>query len=149
MESERDELRVSKFNGRDNEDFELWSLRLSAVLESKDLSTVVTPGEHPREDFAKYEQKKRKAKAIIVTSLDDKPLRVVQSAKTPAEMMQKLTDRYAASTTANRIAVMTSLINTRYDGIKDMGEYLSEMERHFNKLSTIDSSVDELSLIHI
>ena len=146
METERDELRVSKFNGREGEDFELWSLRLSAVLESKDLSVAVEespPIGDSSQDKAKYEQKKRKAKAIIVTSLGDKPLRVVQSAKTPSEMIKKLTDRYAASTTANRIAILTTLMNTRHDIAKDIGEYLSEMESHFNRLTAMDSPVDE------
>ena len=146
MESERDELRLTKFNGREGEDFELWSLRLSAVLESKDLSAVMDGDAvtgTSTADIARHEQKKKKAKAIIVTSLGDKPLRVVQSAKSPAGMLKKLNDRYAASTTANRIAVLTTLIKTRYDSAKDMGEYLSEMESHFNRLTAMNSPVDE------
>ena len=147
MESERDELRVPKFRGSEHEDFELWSLRLSSVLESKDLAGVVydaseVPEDATAEEKAVYQRKLRKARAIIITSLGDKPLRVVQSVEHPKEMVQKLIERYAASTTANKIAVMTSLIHTRYDGVKDMGEYISEMESLFNKLAAMGSSVD-------
>ena len=48
----------------------------------------------------------------------------------------------ALSTTANKVAVMTSLINKRYDHGKDMGEYLSEMVSLFTKLCVIKSSLD-------
>ena len=57
-------------------------------------------------------------------------------------MMKKLDDRYSAATTANRIAVMTTLLNTKYDGTPDMGEYLSEMEGHFSMVDTMDLSVE-------
>ena len=54
-------------------------------------------------------------------------------------MIIKLNERYAASTTASKIAVMTNLIHSRYDGSKDMGEYLSEMESLFNRLDAMGS----------
>lgn len=38
---DRDEGRISKFNGNEGEDYELWSLRLNAVLEGRDLASVV------------------------------------------------------------------------------------------------------------
>lgn len=37
---------------------------------------------------------------------------------------------------------MKSLINTRYDDNKDMGEYISEMESKFNKLVAMGSLID-------
>ena len=47
-----------------------------------------------------------------------------------------------ASTTGNKISVMISFINERYEERKDMGEYLSEMEILFNKLSVMRSPLD-------
>ena len=147
METDRQEFRMAKFNGSPGEDFELWSLRLRAVLESKDLGTVVyedkgAPPAHQGAALAAYEINLRRARAIIVTSLGDKPLRAIQSCEKPSEMFTKLNKRYAASTTASKIAVMTSLINKRYEEGKDMGEYLSEMESLFNKLSVMKSPLD-------
>lgn len=130
----------------------MWSLRLSAVLYSRDLSDVVfnIDGDIERGtksgsagEKLRLNQKIRKAKAIVVMSLGYMPLRVVQSVSHPADMIKKLNDRNAASTTANKMAVMTSLINTRYDGSKDMGEYLSEMEIRLNKLEEMGSLVEE------
>lgn len=68
-----------------DEDFELWSLRLSAALKGKDLADVVydpvqDPGAGQEEDHANYQRRGCKAKEIISTSLGDKPLRLVQSA---------------------------------------------------------------------
>lgn len=139
-DTDRDESRITKFKGNDGEDFELWSLRLNAVLEGKDLAEVLT--EEAREEAQEFhdeirKKKIRKARAIIINALGDKPLRVVQTATGPKDMMEKLSERYAASTTANKIAVLTSLIHTRYDREKNMGEYLSEMESMFNKLAAM------------
>lgn len=82
-------------------------------------------------------------RAIINTSLGDKPLRVVQSCVYPVDMFAKLIERYSASTTANKISVMKNLINTRYDGTKEMGEYISEMESVFNKLAVMGSPMSD------
>ena len=87
MDNERDELRLAKFKGGEGEDFELWSLRLSAILESKDLADVVyecqeAPVETNTDARAIFDRKVRKARAIIITSLGDKPLRVVQAVAT-------------------------------------------------------------------
>lgn len=142
MDTERDDLRVARFMGDEGEDFELWSLRINAILEGKELAGVVageekvTDSEEP-EALAAHTKKVRKARAIIINSLGDKPLRAVQSATDPRDMMTKLVERYAASTTANKIAVLTNLIHTRYESGKDMGEYLSEMESLFNKLAAM------------
>ena len=143
---ERDELRVSKFNGKDGEDFELWALRMCAVLERKDLIGVVN-GEDPVPDSTdsvsceKYMRNLRKARTIIITALGDKPLRAVRSATDPSSMWKKLHERYAASTTASKIAVLTSLIRMRYTAEQDMGEYLSQLESLFSRLDAIGSSI--------
>lgn len=83
-----DEARVTKFKGRDNKDFELWSLRLSAVLKSK----------------------------IMGMSLEDKPTRIFYTPKHLQEMMKKVNDRYAEESTANRIVLMMRLLNAMYRG---------------------------------
>ena len=51
------------------------------------------------------------------------------------EMIYKLNERYASTNMANRGAVMTNLTNFRYDGERDMAEYVSEFESMLNKLA--------------
>ena len=86
---------MARFTGNSDDHLELWSLCLRAVLESKDLGTVVyknkgPPIVHQGAALAAYEISVRKARAIILTSLGDKPLRVVQSCDKPSEMFNKL-----------------------------------------------------------
>ncbi len=137
MDSDREGLRIAKFNGKPEEDFQLWAVREMAVVEGKELAGVVRGSESGPEDnessegdpsagVSAYVAKCRKARAIVMTALGDKPLRAIQSAASPAKMWKKLHERYAASTTANKIAVLTNLMNKRYRSGKDMGEHLSK-----------------------
>lgn len=145
MEGRRDVgLRVEKFNGRDNEDFGIWAVRVMAVLEGEGLADVVIGEETPPEDvtsavYSAYLKKARKARAILVMGLGNKPLRVVQNSADPYTMWSKLHERYAATTTANKISVLTNLMNMRYIPGKDMGEYLCEFETLFNRLECMGS----------
>lgn len=84
------------------------------------------PSKECKEYLTTYNGNIRKPKAIILTSLDDNSLRAVQSVSHPPETIKELNHRYSASMTAKKIASMESLIHTRYDIGKDMGEYLSE-----------------------
>lgn len=88
MDKLRDTLCIEKYKGNENEDFLLWSLGVMAVLEVKGNHEVVdgTEDEPPMEDaktHAKYTEKARMARAMIVTTLGDRPLTVIKNAKTP------------------------------------------------------------------
>lgn len=74
----KDAMRVEKFKGERDEDFELWAMRLMAALESRDYAGVVNGEETARKDenaaaYAAYVTKVRKVRAIIVNALGDKP----------------------------------------------------------------------------
>lgn len=56
-------------------------------------------------------------------------------------MVQNLKELCDTSKTANRIAVMESLIHKQYDGNKNRIEYLSDMESMFNKPAAMASSI--------
>lgn len=154
MSDEMEGRRLPMFKGKAEEDFQLWSIRVMATLEGKDLADVVTgnevmpvPGEGEddpdEEDVTAYVQKQKKARALIVNALGDSPLRAIQSCITPDEMWKKLIERYASSATSNKISVMTSLMNSRYDGKNEIAEHISQMESMFNRLRAMGSSVEE------
>lgn len=76
-------LRVEKLDGKESEDFALWQLRVLAVLEGLDLANVtlgleVAPEDQQAPEFALRVNTLRKARAIIITALGNKPLRVIQ-----------------------------------------------------------------------
>ncbi len=144
----REDPHLPKFQGKPSEDFQLWSIQVMACLGGKYLADVVTGREEApvadegdegdgefAEVIAAFKAKCRKARAIIVTALGDKPLRAIQSPSMPSEMWLKLRERYASNTTSNKIAVLTALMNTRYDARSEIGEHLSELESMFNRHS--------------
>ena len=97
-----DRLRIKPLEGAD--DYDLWLIRIIAVLDDAGLLDVVlgsaaaaasssesTTGERRRTDADRC----KKANAIIVTALGDEALQVVASVHgKPAQMMTKLDERY-------------------------------------------------------
>jgi hypothetical protein len=96
--SELGDLKTPKFNGTRSEDFQLWALRVEAIMSAKGVLDVVLPAETGAEgaqgavaDGEESEgeggqagridgnaaMRRSKAVAIIVSSLRDRPLRAV------------------------------------------------------------------------
>ena len=141
-------IRVEKFRGERGEDFELWAMRLMATLEGRDFAGVVNGEELAPEDvssseYAAYVTKVRKARAIIVNALGDKPLRAVQLCTLPKEMWAKLVERYAGKTVANQISVLTALMNLKAEKGTDMGDHVSSIESLVNRLASMGMEIAE------
>ena len=95
MEEDLLSRRLKKFHAKRGEDFNLWSLRFEALLESKDLLGAVTTDPLSDTTFADLDADIRakllKAKSQFVQSLGDKPLPTVASErKNVFRMYQKL-----------------------------------------------------------
>ena len=103
----------------------------------------IVPEDDKSEKYSTFMEKMRKARAVLITALGNKPLRVVQTASDPLEMWRKLHDRYAGSSSASKIGVLTSLMNKKYSPGKDMGEYLTELESMFNRLCSMGMPIAE------
>lgn len=154
----RESVRVAKFDGGREEDFELWRMRLEATLEGRELSDVVmgdekgiiyVPEDRTSDAYLEYARKVRKAKSILVNALGDKPLRTIQGCSTPAEMWWKLKDRYASTSITNQIQVMTTLMNLKYLVGKDMGDHISEMESYVSRLAQMSLELSEAMQVAI
>jgi hypothetical protein len=69
------------------------------------------------------EEEKRKATAIIINGIGDRPLRVVAGyMSNPKLMLQKLRERYASSNLSTRMSLMAELQSLRYKS-DDMSHY--------------------------
>lgn len=99
------------------------------------------PEDGTSDEYKIYLEKVRKARAIIIMALDNKPLRAMQTDKGPKEMWIKLQDRYATCTTANKIGVMSTLMNTCHEEASDMGGYVAKLETLFTRLNSTGSPV--------
>jgi gag-polypeptide of LTR copia-type len=157
-------LTLPRFEGKPSNDFHLWELRLQALLESKDLwhvMTSTTPGgdtsavtESPDGTSTTTglspitDDQKRKAVAIIINALGDKPLRVVAGdTKNPQFMLTKLRERYASTKLSTRMSLIAELHNMRYKN-GDMGEYVDKYTALLDRLEGMNSKVStELAII--
>jgi hypothetical protein len=158
-------LSLPRFDGKPSSDYHLWQLRLLAILESKDLSVCVkdnssssivetnttetmrdgTPGTLV---LLPTEEQNRKAAAIIINGLGDKPLRVVSNyTKDPQVMLQKLRERYASTKLSTRMSLMSELQSLRYKS-GDMGEYIDRYTGLLDRLESMAAKVpEELAII--
>lgn len=82
-------------------------------------------------------------RTVILTSLKDKPLQVIQNAKLPKEMWDSSNTRYEAASNANKIDLLTSLRYTRYQDGRDLGDYIAKRKTYFNRQAVIGLPVAE------
>ena len=151
-------LKVERFNGN-GDDFGLWFMRTQTLLEAAGLMYIVR-GEATKpgpvntnvsgvqisstgeiEDFNKGVIK---ARAILVHSLGDRPLRAVQKVfNDPAKIWKKLHERYATCDSASRIQLQMLLHSKRMGPNEQMGDYVASFESIFERLAGMNCAVSE------
>jgi gag-polypeptide of LTR copia-type len=90
----------------------------------------------------------RKATAIIINGIGDKPLAVVAGYMSDPKLMhQKLREQYASSNLSTRMSLMAELQALRYKS-GDMSDYLDRYAALLDRLEPMDSKVPpELAII--
>lgn len=141
-------MRAESFNGKKNRHWLVCILRVTSVLEDKDLAGVVIGSKTSTDtsDENRYwidDEGCHVAKVVIVSPLRDRLSHVVQSAPSPADMWTSLTASHGVCLTGNKICVLNSSMNTRYSSGRDMGNYLGELQTFFNKLCSTGLQVVE------
>ena len=140
-------LFLPKFDGSKTSDYRLWLCRLEAVLEDQDIAHVIQSRSEMASSTildAQFGVACKKAAAIIINGLADKPLRVVVShRKNPAKMIEKLNERYASSSFSTRMSLMSELNNISYARNGDMSEYVDNYTSLLDRLETMDAKVPQ------
>ena len=117
--------RVPVFNGTSQDDYGLWRLRLRAELRTKGVWKYVNPNTSSSTSsttsgttaLADNVEVLEKASAIIISSIGDGPLRVIEDVDDdPQKMLRMLDERYASNRATSRIAVQTQLYRKVYGG---------------------------------
>lgn len=80
--------------------------------------------------------------ALIISVLDDHPLRAVQSCATSQEAWKTLQSRYTGRTLVVRLRVLNSLLNMKMMKGEPIGEHTSKIESKFSRLA---SKIDPVS----
>jgi gag-polypeptide of LTR copia-type len=154
---------ATKFDGSKTSDFGLWLCRLEAVLEYKGIAYTIYPEEFPPRssltgvellsstslaESAEFAAARKKAAAIIINGLGDKPLRVVVShRRDPALMIFKLNERYASSTLSTCMSLISELYTLSYVRNKDMGEYVDTYTSLLNRLAAMNAPIPDALVV--
>lgn len=143
-----------KFHAHRTESFHIWKLRLAAALETKHcLGIVTSENQQPKvgDDDSKmvtklqaFEKRKRRASAILITSLGDKPLKTVQKNSTiPRQMCAVLCARYASKATGIKLGLFTAALSKTKEP-ESLSDHISELETIFSQLEDAGQSLNEL-----
>ena len=145
--------RVPICNGTRQADYGLWRLRLRAELRTKGIWKYVNPNPSSSTSLstsgstglADGVEMLEKASAIIISSIGDSPLRVIEDVDDdPKKMLKMLDERYAPNRATSRIAVQTQLYRKVYDG-GCMATFVDEFKSLFSQLERMgkDAAIPE------
>jgi gag-polypeptide of LTR copia-type len=138
-------LFLPKFDGSKSSDYRLWMSRLEAVLEDQNIAFVLQerPSAGSSTSDAAYSTACKKAAAIIINVLADKPLRVLVSHRKDPANIEKLNERYASSSFSTRISLMSELHNISYARNAYMGEFVDSYTSLLDRLEAMEAKVPE------
>lgn len=126
-----------------NSNYMLWNIRVQTACNENGLTSVRRFEESPKESrVEEFEKMKRQASKIMISSLTDKPQRVVRSiVGSRFQMMQKLDQRYDFRTTASRISKMSELMSLRYTSISD------DLTAHINNIAALVEQLKSMDIV--
>ena len=153
-----DRLRIKPLVGA--EDYDLWHIRITAVLDDAGLLDVVQESAAAAASSSESSAVERgptdddrckRANAIIVTSLGDNALQVVASVHgKPAQMMNKLDERYNSKSMAAKISRMAEFVSLHYtDRTKNIATHIDRMASLVAKLKSMSLPIDDTMAIGV
>ena len=154
-----DRLRIKPLVGAD--DYDLWRIRITAVLDDAGLLDVVqesaaaaaSSSESSAVERGRTEEDDRckRANAIIVTALGDNALQVVASVHgRPAQIMTKLDERYNSKSMAAKISRMAEFVSLHYtDRTNNIATHIDRMASLVAKLKSMSLPIDDTMAIGV
>jgi gag-polypeptide of LTR copia-type len=150
-------FKLPKFNGGNNENFQLWSVRCKAALKLKNVWSVVRPevdatsswtatgGEAEEGVVAgagnqtvNQALKADKAAGIIAASLGDKPLQAVLSVQDdPREMWKRLQARYSNNSENAKVMVYDKIAAVCLKADGNVRSLISDLEVLYDQLRSM------------
>lgn len=128
-----DERKLSRFNGKESDDYNLWRIRAETALRGKKIWNKL-------HDEGCSQDIRDEAASILVTALGDSAFRVCSSkVRDPLGMLDLLDKRYASCRAASRISVLTTLFSKKYLNGQDMARFVDEFEALFAQLEKMGS----------
>lgn len=97
-----------------------------------------------------FDKRRNKASALIIVSLEDKPLKVVQKfSKYPQKMWERLEARYAAKKISNKLSILHEIFSKTYTAGDDLSDFIRDLETSFSKLENAGQTLTELLQVSV
>ena len=124
--------------GDDN--YGVWSKRMQALLESKNLWGIIEDGEDDKD-------KSRQVKGILTLYLDDYHLQMADETVTAKGLWDKLKETFKASTNARRLLLRQQLNNLRKGHKESITQYIARAKSIASNLESIDQKTEDKDLV--
>ncbi|KAG8496442.1 hypothetical protein CXB51_007515 [Gossypium anomalum] len=130
---------IEKFDGEIN--FNLWQVRMMAILVQSGLKKVVT-GKKP-ENLNCWEELDEKALSAIQLCLTNTVLQEVLMEKTSSALWKRLKTFYATKSLANRLVLKQRLFTFRINEGELLRDHISQFITLLNGLKNVEVHIDD------
>ena len=125
----------------DSDNYPTWSVRMEAVLTSKDIWSAVSDPEKASPEQAK------KARALIILNVKDHHLAALSTTKTAAEAWKVLQTVYQAKSMARRVALRKELTSLQKMSTEPMDKYVARARAIWEALASTGYAISETEVV--
>jgi gag-polypeptide of LTR copia-type len=120
-------LKITRLNGSEN--YDIWAIRMKAVLTEKDYFSVMTDPDNIEDE------RKAKALAYIRLSLADGPLLQIRNIRDPLEAWNALENLYKSKGFSSEFLLCRELFQTTLKSYKLIKSYLNKIKQLHDDLT--------------
>ena len=149
---EASSLKIEKL--RDKENWPQWRFVIRTLLEEDDISLDVCEGtlkkpaaENDEGALAAWNKADKKARRLIVTTIEKKPMELIMNCTTASEMWKKLSTVYDLNSDESLDIVQKQFFHFKWEESESVAHNLSRIEQIAAKLKALDSEVKESMVI--
>ncbi|KAG8483273.1 hypothetical protein CXB51_022363 [Gossypium anomalum] len=132
---------IEKFDGETN--FNLWQVRMMAILVQSGLKKVVTGKKPENLNKTEWEELDEKALSAIQLCLANTVLQEVLMEKTSSSLWKRLETLYATKSLANRLVLKQRLFTFRMNESELLKDHISQFITLLNDLNNVEVHIDD------
>mgnify|MGYP000992362219 CR=1 FL=1 len=133
---------VKKFDGTD---YEVWSTLVEAVLVAKGLDSTIT--EEGDAGDAKWLQKDKSARALILLALEPEMVKLVLSCSTAKQVWERLKTVHSQKSESCKMLLQKEFYDVKMEPGTKMSEYVAKIEFIARRLRDIGVTLDDDTVI--
>lgn len=150
---EANTLKIEKL--RDAENWQQWKFIVEILMDNDELldvctGTMVKPEESANNyetDLALWNKANKKAKKLIVTTIESEPLRLVMNCETAREMWQKLSAVYDLKSEESLSLTQKKFFDFKWDSSASVAANVSKIEQIVKKMKSLGGEISDSMVI--